>query len=72
MGRFNMSRKQDVEAAKVEGQAIGRYLRSRSPFIAEATFEEGDSDERREKTGVKGSQGLGGPTGQARPTAPHI
>lgn len=53
-------------------QFKGRYLRSRSPFIAEATFEESDSEERRETTKQEGSKGLGGPAGQARPTAPTI
>ncbi|OWZ69856.1 hypothetical protein AYX14_04770 [Cryptococcus neoformans] len=50
----------------------GKYLRSKSPFIAEATFEEGDSEERRKSTKQEGSKGLGGPAGQARPAAPTI
>ncbi|OCF31601.1 multidrug transporter [Kwoniella heveanensis BCC8398] len=50
----------------------GKYLRSRSPFIAEATFDTGESDERRKTHGIEGSKGMGGPQGQAKPTAPRI
>lgn len=57
---------------RVAFQFKGKYLRSKSPFIAEATFEEGDSEERRKSTKQEGSKGLGGPAGQARPAAPTI
>ncbi|KAL0242070.1 hypothetical protein I308_106258 [Cryptococcus tetragattii IND107] len=50
----------------------GRYLRSKSPFIAEATFDQGDSEERHKTNKVEKNKGLGGPAGQAKPTAPTI
>ncbi|KAK8865569.1 hypothetical protein IAR55_000713 [Kwoniella newhampshirensis] len=50
----------------------GQYLRSRSPFIAEATFEEGDSDQLGKTNKIERSRGMGGPNGQAKPCDPTI